>query len=233
MRHKQLPLAFDFHSPASLANFVRGDNEDVVTLLRGMAAGVTREPYLFLWGTLGVGKTHLLHGCCQRMAERGLPVSYFSLTQRETLSPAVLDNLQQQTLIALDDVDAIVGQQQWEMALFNLYNLVAQTRASLLMSANCPPGALACWLPDLQSRLTASLVYQIKSPDDLGKRQILIERASELGLVLPVTVADYLLQHYSRDLADLMAMLARLDQASLVSQRALTIPFVKTICGLS
>ncbi|NKB46365.1 MAG: DnaA regulatory inactivator Hda [Legionellales bacterium] len=228
MPYKQLPLAFHFHRHANFTNFVIGDNQDVVALLQQIKKQ-THTNVLYLWGPKGVGKTHLLYASCQLWHEQQYPVSYLTLRDSASLTPAALEQLAGQSLIVLDDIDAVAGQLAWETALFHLYNAAVQTQSTLILSAQCAPRMLNCQLADWQSRLTASLVYQIKSVDDAGKRQILIERAQQLGLTLPMSVADYLLQHYSRDLLDLLQMLQRLDHASLASQRALTIPFIKMV----
>ena len=86
-------------------------------------------------------------------------------------------------------------------------------------------------LPDLASRLTSGITFHFASYGDADKIAILRFRAARLGFDLTDDVAGYILNRCSRELDDLMAVLQRLDAASLEAKRRITIPFVKTIFG--
>ncbi|HKJ77017.1 MAG TPA: DnaA/Hda family protein, partial [Gammaproteobacteria bacterium] len=82
-------------------------------------------------------------------------------------------------------------------------------------------------LPDLVSRLGWGLIFHVRPLSDEQMIDALQLRARQRGLDLPADVARYLLRHYRRDMTSLASLLERLDHASLVAQRRLTIPFVK------
>jgi len=134
-------------------------------------------------------------------------------------------------LICLDDLQAVAGDDEWEHALFNLYNAVLSSEARLVIAADAPPAALAIALPDLRSRLASMLVYSVPSPDDEERQTILIARARLRGLAMPADVARYIGHRAGRSLGDLMTVLENLDRASLTYQRALSIPFVRQVMG--
>ncbi|MFN2330008.1 MAG: DnaA ATPase domain-containing protein, partial [Chromatocurvus sp.] len=143
----------------------------------------------------------------------------------------VLEGLEQYPLVAIDDVQAIAGQTAWEEALFHLYNRLRDAGGRLLSAASLAPEQLALHLPDLRSRLAWGALYALRPADDVTRGQILMVRAQASGLELPEETAQFLLRRYPRDLPALIDLLGRLDQAALVSQRRLTVPFVRSVLG--
>ena len=87
----------------------------------------------------------------------------------------------------------------------------------------------ASTLPDLVSRLQACTSFQLRLLTDDDKQKLLQQKARLRGMELPDEVARYLLNHQDRDIRALVATLDKLDKATLVHQRKLTIPFVKEI----
>lgn len=227
----QLPLGFSLAPGATFASYFRGPNALAVDLLQGMAAG-KGEFQAYLVSAGGLGKTHLLQAACQRRGAAGGPVAYLPLADLAGLQPSALSGLEQLDLIAVDDIDAIAGDADWEAALFHLINDARATGARLLFAARQTPAELGVALPDLTSRLAWGPVLRLAALDDDEKRDALAARADELGLTLPPAVADYLMRHCQRDFAGLLARLAELDRASLATGRRLTIPFVRRVLAL-
>ena len=87
-------------------------------------------------------------------------------------------------------------------------------------------------LPDLRSRLSGGLVIQLHELQDDDKIKTLKLHALKRGFELPTSVGQFLLNRSSRNMHDLNTLLNRLDEASLIAQRKITIPFVKTVLGL-
>lgn len=92
-----------------------------------------------------------------------------------------------------------------------------------------PPASLSLQLPDLKSRLTNGLVLKVEELSDLDKVSTLIKIANKRGFALPESVARYLINHSERGMHNLMAAMDKLDKASLMAHRKLTIPFVKEV----
>jgi DnaA family protein len=225
----QLPLPLKWDDATTFDSFYPGDNTQVVTYLKNLTLGLT-ERCVYLHGVSGVGLTHLLRACCQVLNREGQATAYLPLTKAD-FSPAILEGLESLTLICLDDIEAVINDPAWEEALFHCYNRLQSTDSRLLIASRAPPIAHACSLPDLGSRLAASIVFQVKPLSDEQKIAALQLRANARGLGLSLEVGNYLLSHYSRDMHTLLAALEKLDQASYIAQRRLTIPFVKTILG--
>jgi DnaA family protein len=206
-------------SPASRA---------LIAALRTQAGG-SGEPIIYLYGPTGVGKSHLLQASCHLV---GTGAVYLPLGEVADCAPEeVLQGIETLKLVCLDDVDRVLGRADWELALFNLVNRARQSGCSLLVAGSAAPRVLAVDLADLRSRLGWGIVYQLAAAGDDQKLAILQFRAARRGLVLADEVCAYVVARASRDMDTLLGVLDLLDRASLVEQRALSIPFVKSVLG--
>jgi len=215
----------------SLTNYAEGslknNAEAVHHVQRAAVTDVGAEQFVFVWGSTSVGKSHLLQAACQQAAEEQRAVAYLPMTELIDLSPEIFDGLEQLSLVCVDDVQLIAGETEWEEGLFHFYNRVRDAGGTLLVTADVAPSALKVKLPDLQSRLCWGPVLQLNELDDAGKIAALQLRAKGRGFELSNEVAQFLMRRSSRDMASLFALLDKLDEASLVQQRKLTIPFVR------
>jgi DnaA family protein len=133
----------------------------------------------------------------------------------------------------VDELDEIAGDAAWEEALFHLYNRVRDlARGTLIFATRHAPRKSLIQLPDLKSRLAAGLVVQVHELSDLDKIAVMCRWAEKRGLELSQVVGQFLLSRCGRNLHDLHALLDRLDNASWVLQRKLTIPFIKTVLDI-
>ncbi|HVV68303.1 MAG TPA: DnaA regulatory inactivator Hda [Gammaproteobacteria bacterium] len=225
----QLPLPLKWDDTTTFASFYPGDNAQVIAYLKNFVQGLT-EPCVYLYGVSGVGLTHLLRACCLVLNREGNATAYLPLA-KANFSPTILEGLESLALICLDDIEAVIQDAAWEEALFHCYNRLLSTGCRLLIASHAPPVQHTWGLADLGSRLAASVVFQVKPLADEQKIAALQLRANAWGLGLSLEVGNYLIHHYSRDMHALQAALEKLDQASYIAQRRLTIPFVKTILG--
>lgn len=227
MAHTQLTLRLSPQEVYRLDNFLFADEalrEAVVEFCLGQGCG-----FLYLCGASGAGKTHLCLAIAEQLQQQS-SVAYLNFHELLlTAEPASLNSLMQGEIICLDDVEAIAGHQAWQEALFDAFNVLRQQQKRLLIVTENPPSQLNIELADLRSRLAMGLVFQLPVMADQRKQQALILQAQSRGLILSEDVAQYLLRHYGRDMPSLMAVLQKLDKASLQAQRRLTIPFVKEV----
>jgi DnaA-homolog protein len=215
---KQLALGVQLRADATFESFAPGSNTEIVAALRRSSAGP-----LWLWGGPGAGKTHLLQAVCAA-AETA---AYFPLDRALALPPDALAGFEACRVLCLDDVGAVAGDPAWEQALFRLFNEAAELRTRVIFAARAAPRQLDWTLDDWRSRAAACLVYQLRDLDEAGRVEALRLRAAQRGLQLPQEIAEYLLRRMPRDLTSLYAILDQLDEASLIAQRRLTVPFIR------
>ena len=221
---KQLALGVRLRADAVFESFAPGLNGELIAALRGGGSAP-----LWLWGGEGSGKTHLLQAVCaasDATAAYAAP-AYFPLERSLALPPAALAGFENCRVLCLDDVDAIAGDLPWEQALFTLFNEAAELGTRLIFAARAAPRAVDWSLDDWRSRAAACVVYQLRELDDAGRVEALRLRAAQRGLQLPPETAEYLLRRMPRDLRSLFQILDHLDEASLIAQRRLTVPFIR------
>ncbi|MDX9875768.1 MAG: DnaA regulatory inactivator Hda [Spongiibacteraceae bacterium] len=235
---RQLPLGFRFPEGKTFASFVTVPaNEATVATLERWVNSATPGVF-FLAGPAHSGRTHLLQAAAaQRLARDGgarvwlLPLAELAEAGLDPVE--VTDGLEQAELLCLDDIDAVVTDSAWCEALFHLFNRLQQRGGQLLVSATMAPAALPCRLPDLQSRLGWGGCYRLEPLDDAGRHALLTELATRRGLQLAEGVPSYILTRFSRDSADLVNLVEKLDNFSLVTKRRITIALVRQLADSS
>lgn len=228
-RQHQLPLEVRLRDEATLDNFLAlASVEPLVDALQAQS-GPDGEAVIYVYGPAGTGKSHLLQAAAQL---GGAETLYLPLAELRQYPPEeVLQGVENAQRVCLDDMQSVLGDPAWERALFNFYNLARQQGCKLLVAADAAPRVLAVGLEDLRSRLSWGIVYQLVQGSDEEKAKILSFRAARRGMSLSPGVASFIVSRAPRAMPQLLAVLDRLDEASLAQQRLLSIPFVKQILG--
>lgn len=222
----QIPLRFQAREDKTFATFVSGANHALIGILQQSS-----EPFIYLWGEAGSGKSHLLQARCSEASTQQTPSVYLPLSELVEYPPTCLDGLESMDRVCLDDVQAVQGHGDWEEALFHLFNRIRDAGHQLLVSANTPPAQLNFKLADLTSRMNWGVTLQLQALGDEDLLQALIARAETLGMQLKPDAGRFMLTRFPRDPQSMWQLLDTLDQASLAEQRKLTIPFLRRFVG--
>ncbi len=227
---QQLALAFSAKEDFTLDRLIPGENLQLFKDSKACADG-SGESFVYIWGGPATGKSHLLQALAQIADNQGKPSAYIPLDQATQFEPKILLGLDELSLVCLDNLQQIAGNEAWERALFNLFNNIRAKQNHLIVSALAPPLELDVRLKDLSSRLTWGLTHQLKPLSDQQKQTCLMDDAARRGLTMSPDTAAYIMRHYPRDMSSLRQLLDKLDTASLEDQRRLTIPFIKQRLG--
>ena len=186
---------------------------------------------IFLHGETGAGKTPLLVAACATAGALGHMPAYLGLKHLRGRLATACEGLDNAALVVVDDVDAIAGVREDEVALFHLHNRMRDAGYALLYAATLPPNEMPLVLPDLRSRFAQCSCWALSQLDDAGRTELLRQRAAARGLDFDDAALEWLLRRASRDLGSLTAIFERLDHASLAAQRRLTVPFLRQVLG--
>lgn len=223
----QLPLVLRAPPEQRLSRYI-GAPAGLREALHALAGGAAPAG-IFLQGGHATGKTHLLLGACAEAEVAGRRAAYLTLRGLRGRVGAAVEGLDRAELLALDDLDAVAGVRDDEIALFDLHNRLRDTGRAVLYAAGAGPDALGLVLPDLRSRLAQCARWVLPVLDDGGRAELLRQRAAARGLEFDAAALDWLLRRASRDLGTLTALFDQLDRASLAAQRRLTVPFLRQV----
>ena len=213
---KQIPLAIGPEAARTFENFLPGPNAAALAHLQRLAPGA---PPVYLWGPPGSGKSHLLHAVVDRAQQQGESTAWF-----EAAVPAPWQAPEHCGWIVLDDCQALDEAQQ--QAAFALFVDAGAQGAVVLAAGSVPPVDLDV-REDLRTRLGWGHVFALQPLAEPEVRSALRREADRRGTFLTDEVMDYLLTRFARDLKHLMAQLDRLDEFSLSTKRAITVPLLK------
>ncbi len=219
---RQLLLDVIPSSMPTLANFLPGRNAELVSLIQNILSGREQERFIYLWGGLGCGRSHLLQAIVREYSQKNLEAVYFAC---ETY---VNFNIEGEIdCVAVDNVDHLDSSSQ--IKLFNLYNQIRDDgTVVLLVSGNAAPAQLAL-RQDLVTRLGWGLVYHVHELTDEEKMHAMKSHAANCGFDLSQDMCVYLLRHARRDLSSLIETINALNRYSLSSKRQITIPLLRKL----
>ena len=197
---RQLPLGVQLGVSLRFETYAAGANAEAVEALKRVCAARSNAP-VWIYGPRGAGKSHLLQAACAQAGSAGRASAYLPLALVRAEGPAIVEGFERQDLVALDDVDAIAGDDGWEAALFTLYNGIAEHGGRLAMAGSGPPAAIPIRLADLASRLAASEVHRLEPLAESEQPAALRRRAERRGLDLPDETLGFLTRRAPRDFA--------------------------------
>ena len=222
VRMKQLTLDIGLARGPTLASFIAGPNEAAWKHLQLWAGSPTRSPVpTYLWGEAGSGKTHLLRAVEESLREQGATAG---LLDPSIAEPPEFD--ERWAVLLLDDVHRYTAVQQH--AAFAWF-VQAQTLQRGVLAAGALPPADLKLREDLRTRLGWGHVFQLHVLSEPERRAVLRQAADARGVFLSDEVMDFILHRFSRDLDSLMQLLEHLDAYALQTQRAITIPLIRSM----
>ncbi|WP_348673281.1 DnaA regulatory inactivator Hda [uncultured Abyssibacter sp.] len=219
MNTPQLPLGLQLAEATEFASFVPGANAAVVDALR------QGDQPLVLVGPPGSGKTHLLQAASRQPGRR----AWLPMRQLIDHGPDMLDAFGGLDFVGLDDVDAVAGERDWELALLRLIDQARVESGRWVASLSRHPDAVEFATPDLRSRLRWAALHRLESLDETGLGALFEQRLAVRGLRCPASVTRYVLRRVSRSAPAVVALVEAIDVASLAAQREVTIPLVRDL----
>lgn len=187
------------------------------------------SPCAILTGPEGCGKTHALHVWCATTNAQFLKASDFLQrgTDWRSLFQDVEHTERPSFRLAIDDASDLAQKAESETTLFHLYNALRDINGQLLLADRIPVKDWGIQLPDLRSRLLASLALEIAPPDDALMAALLMKHFGDRQLTVAADVIDYLLSRLPRTAKAIRDAVSWLDTASLAERRNITIPLAR------
>lgn len=179
-------------------------------------------PALLVYGPPSCGKSHLASVWQARTGALRL-----NLPLRGGVDPR--QALGEATAVVIEDVEGWIAGDEAQRQLFHIYNLVAERRGHVMLTASRPPAQWPMTLADLRSRILAAPAVAIDMPDQDMVAALLIKLFADRQLKVGDDVLAYLLARMDRSFDGARRLVAALDDAALDARRNVTIPFAGAV----
>jgi len=246
--HKPPPMTVG-HLPRvrpdyTFANFaVSSSNQLAFTASATVAEhiGTSYNP-LFIYGPVGVGKTHLMHAIANSVYLKEPNKKIIYITSEEFTNEvveAIRNNNTSQmkkrfrsaVLLLIDDIQFIEGKDRVQEELFHTFNILIDSGAQICLSSDRPPHEIKKLEKRLSSRFAGGLTVDIESPDFELKTAILLKKAEKYGHFLPIDVAKMIAERV-QDTRSLEGLLLRVITQASSESSEITIDIAQKALGL-
>ncbi|MEK9658891.1 MAG: chromosomal replication initiator protein DnaA [Chloroflexota bacterium] len=205
------------------------------------APGAAYNP-LFIYGGVGLGKTHLLHAVAQHAAAAGKHAVYltteaftneFLTAIRERRADAFRERYRRVDLLALDDIQFLSGKESTQEAFFHTFNALHDAGHQVVIASDRRPAALPMLEERLRSRFEWGLLVDVGTPDLETRTAILQAHAARSRVPVPESVIEYLAQRILSNVRQLEGALNRLTALAELTGTAITVERAAEALGAS
>ena len=197
---------------------------------------------LFVFGTTGVGKTHLLQAIGVKIKERDprarvLYVSsrvfesqYTTAVQQKKINDFI-HFYQSIDVLLLDDIQFLIGKPKTQNTFFHIFNHLHQHQRQLVMSSDCRPSDLDGMEPRLISRFKWGMTVELEKPDLELRRNFLAMKAAQDGLNIDGAVLDFIAANVTDSVRELEGVMVSLLAHATMLGQDITIDLARSIIG--
>ncbi len=220
-------------------NFVVGASNRLAHAASMAVAEKPAQAYnpLFLYGGVGLGKTHLLHAIGNQCHQRGLQVLYVSSEEftndlinaiRSHTTQAFREKYRRIDVLLVDDIQFIAGKESTQEEFFHTFNTLHGQDKQIVISSDRPPKALVTLEERLCSRFEWGLTADIQPPDLETRQAILRAKADRIGSKMPNEMLELIARRVQSNIRELEGALTRVAAFADLSGLPLTPQLVET-----
>jgi len=225
-------LIFELSPKYTFKNFIVGKGNLLAVRACQVAVENLRKksiPYnpIFIYGKVGVGKTHLLQATGNRALEKGFKVVYrSSIDFSEEVIGAIKENsisylrdfYRNVDVLLIDDIQFLAGKERTQLEFFNIFNHLYQNNKLVVVASDRHPKKLKDVMDRLVNRFEGGLVAELKL-DGITKRAIIKEKLIIYGLPVDEDLIDYIDQNTGENVREIEGFIAQIK-----AQKGLNLP---------
>lgn len=222
-------------------NFIKGENNQ---LARAAATAISENPGgtsfnpLFLYGGVGLGKTHLVQAIGNKILENFndkkviyLPSDIFTVQFVESIKSDKVNEFssfyRSMDVLIIDDIQFLIGKEKTQDLFFHIFNTLHQARKQIVLSSDKPPKELKGLDERLISRFQWGLMADIQSPDFETRLAILKKKSEDYGLHVSNEILEYIANSITSNIRELEGCLIKLLANSSLNSKEINFELVK------
>lgn len=223
-------------------NFVVDDaNRFPYLAAEAVATGIGRKYNpLFIYGDVGVGKTHILHAIANKVKEMD-PKKTLLYSSTEKFTDELLKALERDELdrfrsryrdvdvLLVDDIQMLSGKEATQTEFFHMFNHLYNSSKQIVLCSDRPPSEIKELEGRLRSRFEGGLIIDIKVPTFEGRRQILVNHSHSEGYALSPEVLDYLAFYLDSSVRELEGGFNRVTAYATLMKEPVTVSLVRKV----
>lgn len=231
-----------FNSRYTFENFIVGNNNRLAFAASQAVAEKLGQAYnpLFIYGGVGLGKTHLMHAIGNRVLE-GSPKKKIIYISCETFTGEFINALQTKTItefkrkyrtadvLLIDDIQFLANKEGTQEEFFHTFNILHQANRQIVLTSDRVPKEMTELEDRLISRFGWGMIADIQSPNFETRTAILQSKAEEKGITIPQEVLEYIANTITSNVRELEGSLIKLHTASLVEGEEITKEFAQRV----
>ncbi len=191
--------------------------------------GLSYNP-LFIYGGVGLGKTHLLQATGNRVCEL-FPEKKVKYTTAERFISKIVEAIRNHTIeelkqkagktdvLIIDDVQFFAGKEKTQEEFFHIFNTLYQNQKQIILSSDRPPNTIPALEERLRSRFEGGMIADISSPDIESRIAILKTKCEEKEVVVSEDILNYIASNIQRNIRELEGALNRLIVYQKINQK--------------
>ncbi len=228
-----------FNKRYTFDNFVVGASNRLAHAASLAVAESPAQAYnpLFLYGGVGLGKTHLLFAIGNAALQKGLQVLYVTSEEftndlinsiRTHTTPAFRERYRRMDVLLIDDIQFIAGKESTQEEFFHTFNSLHAASKQIVVSSDRPPKAMVTLEDRLRSRFEWGLAADIQPPDFETRVAILRSKAERAGRIVPADILEMIARQVQSNIRELEGALTRVLAYSDLTNQPLSVSLVQS-----
>ena len=197
---------------------------------------------LFLHGSVGLGKTHLMQAIAHRLRcnNPGMRIAFLSCEEFLNLyvgsvNRGSMDHFRNRfrhvDVLVVDDIQLLSNKDRTQEEFFHTFNALHATNKQIVLSSDAPPGEIPALQERLVSRFKWGLVAEIENPCFETRAAILHRKAERLGIELADEIAHFIADHVDSNVRELEGTLTRLHALAMLHRLPISLPLARQALG--
>jgi chromosomal replication initiator protein len=194
---------------------------------------------LYLYGGVGMGKTHLMHAIGRALVTSGRTRVIYTTSERftnEVVSgikhgkmPELRARYRTADVLLIDDIQSLGSKDRTQEEFFHTFNELHDAQKQIVISSDCPPKDIGGLVERLRSRFEWGLMADIQPPDLETKMAILQKKAEIEGTALPADVCTFIAEKTKSNVRELEGALVKLLAYSSLTETPITIMMARQV----